>query len=203
MEKEIWKAAKNFEGLYEVSTLGKVRSIQFHGKQRIKELKQFSGKCNYKFVKLRIWKNGYAKCYPVHRLVAETFLPNPDNKPQVDHIDTNPANNKLSNLRWVTNLENQRNPITLERLRKALTAYNKSSAHAEDMERCRGKLVSKYDLSGNYIASYKTLALAAKSINATAAMVKRVCDGTRIQTKGYIFKYGNYYSDKGEDEMSS
>lgn len=192
MENEIWKPAKGFEGFYEVSNLGNVRSIQFHGKPKIKILKQIDGKLHYKFVKLRLWKIGYVRSYPVHRLVAEAFLPNPENKPQVDHIDTNPANNKLSNLRWVTNLENQRNPITLDRLRESLTKYNKSKEHAYVVKNTLGKRVGKYDLDGNYICSYITLTDAGKSINATAAMVKRVCDGSRKTTKGHIFKYENY-----------
>ena len=79
----------------------------------------------YKFVKLRDWKNKVEGNYPVHRLVASAFIENPENKEQVDHIDTNPSNNNLSNLRWVTILENQRNPITNNRLKSNMIAMNK------------------------------------------------------------------------------
>jgi len=125
LEGEIWKPAAGFENLYAVSNFGRVASIQFHGKKNFSIMKQTTIPLNYKTVKLRDWKKGYVRSYPVHRLVAETFLPNPENKPQVDHIDTNPANNRLDNLRWTTNLENQRNPLTLHRISTHITAMNK------------------------------------------------------------------------------
>ena len=82
-----------------------------------KILKQYPQKSGYSYV----WLNrgfGY-KALPVHRLVAEAFIPNPENKPFVDHIDTNRGNNVLSNLRWATEAENSNNPITLENMSKA------------------------------------------------------------------------------------
>lgn len=125
LDGEIWKPAKGFEDLYAVSNYGRVASTQFHGKKSFSIMSQTTVPLNYKTVKLRNWEKGYVRSYPVHRLVAETFLPNPENKPQVDHIDTNPANNKVSNLRWATHLENQRNPLTLSRISKHITAMNK------------------------------------------------------------------------------
>lgn len=125
LEGEVWKPAVGFESLYAVSNYGRVASLQFHGKKSFSIMKQTAIPLNYKVVKLRNWKTGYVRSYPVHRLVAEAFLPNPENKPQVDHIDTNPANNRLDNLRWVTNLENQRNPITLNRISTQMIAMNK------------------------------------------------------------------------------
>ena len=62
-----------------------------------------------------LWKNGFCKNICVHRLVAQAFIPNPENKPQIDHIDGNPLNNKVDNLRWVTAKENIANPITMKR----------------------------------------------------------------------------------------
>jgi hypothetical protein len=114
--KEIWKPVEGFEGLYEVSNLGQVKSLERYienngGLQRRHEkiLKQntTSGHCT-----VILCKGG--KTYPrlVHRLVATAFIPNPDNKPVVDHIDTNPLNNNMLNLRWVTAQENCLNPIT-------------------------------------------------------------------------------------------
>lgn len=193
---EIWKPVKNFETLYEVSNLGNVRSIQFHGKPRIKVLKQFSNSVGYKSVKIRDWKNNISKPCFVHRLVAEAFIPNPENKPHVDHIDTDISNNNLNNLKWATALENQRNPITLNRIRNNIISYNKSKAHAEDVKKYKGKKVSQYDLFGNYIASYDTITDAALAINATAAMIYRVCENQRKTTKGFIFRYDSDRKDK-------
>jgi len=114
--KEIWKPVEGFEGLYEVSNLGQVKSLERYienngGLQRRHEkiLKQntTSGHCS-----VILCKGGKTYHRLVHRLVATAFIPNPDNKPVVDHIDTNPLNNNLQNLRWVTAQENCLNPIT-------------------------------------------------------------------------------------------
>lgn len=79
-----------------------------------KELKGEITKYGYKRVSIK------RKKYAVHRLVALAFIPNPENKPEIDHIDGNPQNNNVSNLRWVTRRENELNPITRERLSKSL-----------------------------------------------------------------------------------
>ena len=86
------------------------------------------GKRNYRspgYVKSTLAKNGYyivhldGKVYYVHRLLANAFLENPENKKEVDHIDGNPKNNNLDNLRWATPKENSNNSISLERMRKS------------------------------------------------------------------------------------
>ena len=104
---EQWVDIKGFEGKYQVSNTGEVRSLCYK-KPRI--LSQYdTGKYrNYKEVKLYKGGRGTGDSYKVHRLVAEAFIPNPDNKPQVNHIDGNTFNNDVSNLEWVTNSENQK-----------------------------------------------------------------------------------------------
>jgi len=97
---EIWKDISNYEGKYEVSNLGRVRSLSYNGTGEIKFLKQSTNKRGYKRVGL--CKNGKMKnCY-VHRLVAITFIPNPNNHKEVNHKDENPANNNVNNLEWCT-----------------------------------------------------------------------------------------------------
>lgn len=90
-----------------------------------------------KFLKPHIDKDGYlivhlcncgVKKVRVHRLVAEAFIPNPENKPFIDHIDTERSNNDISNLRWVTAKENNNNPITLKRLSES----HKGKPHSEE-----------------------------------------------------------------------
>lgn len=110
---EEWKDVVGYEGSYEVSNYGRVRTHKHkttytsrhgirHWKQRI--LKEKS-KTN-RDVRISLWKNGKRKDYLAHRLVAEAFIPNPENKPTVNHIDGNPKNNYVQNLEWATYGEN-------------------------------------------------------------------------------------------------
>ena len=95
------KDIKGYEGLYAITTEGDVYSYK-----RKKFLKPVADCKGYLFV--RLCKDGKVKNYKIHRLVAETYLPNPENLPQVDHIDGNKMHNFLNNLQWITNRDNCR-----------------------------------------------------------------------------------------------
>lgn len=104
---EQWKDIADYEGLYQVSSLGRVKSLKDNkGKKREKILKQYLSNGNYLFVGLR--KNNKRKNYRIHKLVANAFISNPLNKPCVNHIDGNKANNNINNLEWVTYSENMK-----------------------------------------------------------------------------------------------
>lgn len=116
-EQEIWKDVVGYEGLYQVSNLGRVKSVARYvdrhakhviHKKYIKEciLKQCENSRGYPCVNLS--KDGIVKPKRVHRLVAIAFIPNPENKEQINHKDGNRANPNVNNLEWVTNTENQR-----------------------------------------------------------------------------------------------
>lgn len=126
---EEWRPVVGYEGLYEVSDWGRVRSVlrvvkcgNGKGSERIfgGKIIKFSYKKNGKYHRYYLHKKGEKnKWFSCHRLVAEAFIPNPDNKPCIDHIDGNPENNSVYNLRWATHQENSNNPITLQRLKEA------------------------------------------------------------------------------------
>ena len=143
----IWKSVKGFEGYYEVSNKGEVKALERlvlnngspqHKHERI--LKQGnSGK--YKTVSL--CKDGKVYAKTVHRLVAETFIPNPDNKPNVDHIDTNPLNNNVENLRWVTQKENALNPLTRKHLSESKIGHEPYLTHHSEESKIKMSLIAK------------------------------------------------------------
>lgn len=115
-----------FEGLYSVSNAGEVFSHRFSGSNKTKQLKP--SKDNQGYFRVLLYQDGKGKSHFIHRLVLEAFVPNPDNKPYCDHIDTNPRNNHVSNLRWCTHKENMNNPLTL----KNISAASKGKTHSEE-----------------------------------------------------------------------
>lgn len=117
---EVWKDIKGFEGLYQISNYGNIKSLErtfeYKGKNQFGEFKTIK-KYKEKIIKQSINGSGYyqvclhknckKKNMLVHRLIAEAFIPNPDNKPTINHIDGNTLNNSLDNLEWATMLEQQ------------------------------------------------------------------------------------------------
>lgn len=137
---EVWKDIEGYEGLYQVSNLGRVKSVTretpFTNRwgQRItrtrkefimKPKKQYNG---YLVICLR---NNGGRYFSIHRLVANAFIPNPENKPQIDHIDGNKENNCVDNLHWVTAAENAANPLWVEHSKNVSEETRKkmSSSH--------------------------------------------------------------------------
>jgi hypothetical protein len=118
--KEIWRDVVGYEGLYQVSSMGRVKSLErkiyhkslkrkiYHKIYPEKILVQRKDKDDY--FRVNLSSHGKTKTYRVNRLVAEAFIPNRDNLPVVDHIDSNRTNNRVTNLRWATVRQNSRNP---------------------------------------------------------------------------------------------
>ena len=173
---EIWKPIKGYEGLYEVSNLGRVKSLVRNGtilKERI--LNQFIVK-NYLKTNLR---NKGQKQYYVHRLVAEAFLPIPNELKQyigtrylqVNHKDENPLNNIVSNLEWCT------------------ASYNTNyGTRNERVALKESKIVLQYDLEGNFIKEWKSTRECDRN-GFNQGAVAACCRGERQQAYGYKWVY--------------
>ena len=120
---EIWKDIKEYEGLYQVSNLGRIKSLPRNGTVQVVKILN-PCKDTYGYLRIKLSKNNKAKKYQVHRLVAQAFIPNPENKPQVNHLDGNKLNNYYKNLEWCTNGENQIHSYVLNPNRWNIFKYN-------------------------------------------------------------------------------
>lgn len=121
---EIWKPIKGYEGLYFISNLSRVKRVTPRGKFKERLLYKSLNDSGYWCVSL--CKNGKAKSKRVHRLVAEAFIPNPENKTQVGHKDESRTNDSLENLEWVTPEENCNMPLHKLRITASLTGRKDS-----------------------------------------------------------------------------
>lgn len=170
---EIWKDIKGYEGLYQISDLGRVKRLEGKRYDRNQILKERIVKTTYPkngwYPYLSLCKNGVYKNFHIHRLVAEAFIPNPSNYPCVNHIDGNKQNNDISNLEWCTF---QHNNIEAFRLR-----LNKGTI----------KAVLQYDMEGNFIKEWESIVSAQKVYG--YIHISDVCKGRRKTAGGYKWKY--------------
>ena len=171
---EIWKPIAGYEGYYEVSNFGRVRSVDRYvdrGKSKI----FFKGKiirpfvCHYKYLSVDLRKNGSSKTFKVHRLVAIAFIPNPNNYPEIDHIDNSPQNNSVWNLRWVNHKTNCQNPNSFIRINK----------------------IEQLDMEGNYIKTWNSPREAEDELGIWQNSIKSCCDNKPhyLSAGGFKWRY--------------
>ena len=189
---EIWKDIKGYEGMYQVSNMGRVKSLdrldnkgrKTHGK--ILTVKHDGGG----YCQVALSKDGQQVYPKIHRLVALHFIPNAENKPQINHKDENKDNNAADNLEWVTSKENAnygtRNIRCYKDRDYKAIGRNISKAKREKGI-CRG--IVQYDRNMNKIAEYEAIAEAAEVLHILSSGINNVLCG-RCQTyKGYVWKY--------------
>ena len=123
--KEEWRDIKGYEGLYQVSNLGRVKSLNYKNTGKEEILSNIPRKDGYSIAGLS--KNSKSKPFYVHRLVALHFIPNPNNLPQVNHKDENKENNKVSNLEWCTQSYNNCYGTRIKRASESSKGKNKGS----------------------------------------------------------------------------
>lgn len=175
---EEWRAIESYEGLYEVSSLGRVRSI----KKKHSYPKDRSGilspsKRAQGYERVILCKDGKIKAFSVHRLVAVAFLGKPKNKRLVvNHIDENPSNNEANNLEWVTPRQNLEHSNVINKMIAAAT-------------KAKEKPVLMFDKKGEFICEFESATKAAKHIGSYQQLVSECCKNWSKSTKGYKFKF--------------
>lgn len=187
---EIWKPVVGYEGLYEVSDLGRVRSLDrdipmVRGKQRYtlhtkgQIIVPHERRHGYLAVCLygKESKNGRFRQISVHRMVAEAFLPNPSGHKEVNHLDENKQNNVLSNLEWCDRKRNTNYGTAIERRAKKLINGPKAKA------------VDQLDLNGNYIRTFPSMAEAKRQMGYEQSAICYAIKGKFSQAYGYKWRY--------------
>lgn len=169
---EIWKDIKEYKGLYQVSNLGNVKSLNYRktGKEKILKSAKKSG---YPFVVL--YKDGKVKQTLIHRLVASAFIPNTDNKPCIDHINTNRTDNRVENLMWVTYKENMNNPLTIE---KKIGENNPKT-----------KPIIQFSKDGEFMQKWSCIVSVERKLNIPHSNIIKVINGDRKTAGGYKWGY--------------
>ena len=201
MMEEIWKDIKGFEGRYQVSNLGRVRSLDFVqiGRNQFGYSYEVIRKGRVLKPKISVW--GYNRVSlsinrkisyrSIHRLVAMAFIPNPDNLPEVNHKDENKLNNVVcfnpdgsidtehTNLEWCTGLYNLRYGTRVERMQKLVNEP-------------RMRSVNQYDFKGNLLHTYKSIAEAGEQTGIGTRTIASICHKIGSHSShGYIFRFSD------------
>ena len=182
MEEE-WKDIEGYEGLYQVSNFGNVKSLNYlHTKQP----KLLSIKASNKgYVRVGLNKKGLRKTKQVHILVAKAFIPNPENKPEVNHKDGNKSNNRVDNLEWNTHSENIQH------------SWDNGLQYATDKMRKAGYEMCKkmsipiiqYTLNGEFVREWNSTADIQRELNIYRSNISMCCKGKKKSSHGYMWRY--------------
>lgn len=177
---EIWRPIPNYEGYYEASNLGRIRSI-YRYKRVLKPMISNTG-----YERVDLFKNRHRRQYSVHRLVAITFIDNSDDKPFVNHKDENKLNNRASNLEWVTHVENCNYGTAIKR-RVLHTDYSNRHSNLNQIK-AASKPISQYTKDGQFIRNWSSASECSRATGLSVSSIRSVANGKRNSLFGYVFK---------------
>lgn len=162
--KEIWRDIKGYEGSYQVSTLGEVRNLRTNPPRLLKPWRHPAG-----YVCVTLSQDSKKTKHLVHRIVAEAFLPNPENKPQVNHKNGDKSDNNVNNLEWCSGLENSRH--------SAYTLGNESTKAKRPV------------VCLDTLQVFPSISEAARAVNGCNQNIVKCCQGKRYTHKGLRWAY--------------
>lgn len=169
--KEIWKPIIGYEGLYEVSNFGNVKSLNWRntGVEKCLYLK----KHNKGYFQVELCKNKKRKMFLVHRIVAEAFLPNPLKKTQINHKDYNRQNNNVENLEWCTVSENMRHSCSRRKARPIK----------------RKEKICQFTLDGKFLRLWESCISIKRETKYNQTSIFECCENKRKTAYGYLWRY--------------
>lgn len=180
---EIWKDINGYEGLYQVSNFGNVMSLNYqnHGYAKL-----LTPKCNNAG---RLWvelcNNNKKRAFLIHRLVAIAFIENPENLPQINHIDENPKNNHVDNLEWCTQEYNIKYYLDRHKRERKIRNYSEKYKQRTNLK------VNQYSLSGELLRTWSNSREVAKECEWNDWSISECCRGNRKTAYGFIWRYAN------------
>lgn len=177
---EVWVDITGYEGKYQISNKGKVRSLDYHRQGIVKEL---ALKNSRGYLIVGLTKNAKKTFYSVHRLVANAFIPNPLKLPQVNHIDTNKMNNSISNLEWVTAQDNTVHAINHG-------CFDSSIKKLKNANEQRAKPVVAINLATGSRRYFISLREMSRTLNIDRKQIVMCLNGKYEKAKGFRFEYG-------------
>lgn len=174
LQNEIWKTINNFSN-YKISNYGRVKRKKHKNScGYLLQEKLINGHTTHGYKYVNLTKNGETSGLRVHRLVAEAFIPNPNNLPQVNHKDENKLNNKAENLEWCN------------------AKYNINYGnHNKKIQQAQSIKVNQYDLNGNIIKKWNSMMEVERTLKIPNSNICKCCRGLRNKAGGYIWKYEN------------
>lgn len=185
---EEWKTIEGYENKYLISNKGRVKSLYDKNGNYRKYIIQPRKKAIYLYVNL--YKNGKCKTKKIHRLVAETFIPNPNNLHCVNHIDGNKHNNNVNNLEWCTYSENTNKAIEIGLFNKEVLFKNGKDNimyNKHNKEHPSSVSILQFSLDNKFIKQWNSIKEAEKKLN--ISHISDCCGKKRKTAGGYIWKY--------------
>lgn len=189
--KEVWRDIKGYEGLYQVSNMGNVKSLEkyiVNKNQKLQFYNEHILKPNIAmgYLKVTLSKGNKQHTLRVHILVAQTFIPNPNNKCEVNHKDGNKLNNCVNNLEWCSRSENEKHAY---RLGLAKPSLKQKSAVAKYATEHYSKSIMQYDMNGNFIKEWESMADIYRKCGINQSLICKCCKHQRKSTHNYIWRY--------------